>query len=385
MLRRQHKKSRKGCTECKRRHMRCDEQRPTCFNCIKADRLCSFGEEPYIRGHDVSPRSNHHSARTPPDFQPNGDPDAVNMLHMELLLHFSFDVYVPEFDDNLGRPATELVLDIAQEAPFLMQGVLAMSARHLSIIRPEKSALYLNQAVRLQTRAIEMFNMTHHEEGRSTCVARLLFSSVLGRHILADVLRDDGLDFPSFLNRFTHGVRIHGGVKAVAAQQDWVSLLETEFGPLMTRGLAADMYDKTIEPNEALQSLITQSSNLDEEERSACEMALRLVDTGLHDLRDPTRVECGRRMMFTWSIMLSDRYICLLERQAPEALVILARYSMFLHFGRSFWQIGEAGPHLLHAISAHLGPMWQPWLSWPEEIHDVEHGTFSGTQGNVLA
>ncbi|KAK1638696.1 hypothetical protein BDP81DRAFT_459365 [Colletotrichum phormii] len=244
-----------------------------------------------------------------------------------------------------------------------MQGVLAMSARHLSIIRPERSALYLDQAVRLQTRAIKMFNMTHNEGGREKCVARLLFSSVLGRHILADVLRDDGLDFPNFLSRFTQGVRIHGGVKAVAAQQNWVSLLETEFGPLMTRGLAADMCDQIIEPNEVLQSLIAHSPNFNEEERSACEMALRLVDTGLHDLRDPTRVECGRRMMFTWSIMVPDRYISLLERQIPEALVVLARYSMFLHFGRSFWQIGEGGPYLLHAISAYLGPMWQPWLS----------------------
>lgn len=332
----------------------------------------------------MSPRSDHHSAKkASSDVQPDRDPDAVNMLHMELLLHFSFDVYVPEFDDNLGRPATELVLKIAQEAPFLMQGVLAMSARHLSIIRPEKSALYLDQAVRLQTRAIERFNITHNEEGWKTCVARLLFSSVLGRHILADVLRNDGLDFPSFLNRFTHGFRIHGGVKAVAAQQDWASLLDTEFGPLMTRGLAADMYDKTIEPNEVLQSLIAHSSNLDEEERSACEMALRLVDTGLNDLRDPTRVDCGRRMMFTWSIMLSDCYICLLERQVPEALVVLARYSMFLHFGKSFWQIGEAGPHLLHAISAHLGPMWQPWLSWPEEFQDIENGKFPGLNGNI--
>ncbi|KAK1638695.1 hypothetical protein BDP81DRAFT_392133 [Colletotrichum phormii] len=116
MLRRQHKKSRKGCTECKRRHMRCDEQRPTCFNCIKADRLCSFADEPYIGGDDKSPGSDHHSAGASPDIQQNGDPDAVNMLHMELLLHFSFDVYVPEFDASLGRPATELVLKIAQEA-----------------------------------------------------------------------------------------------------------------------------------------------------------------------------------------------------------------------------------------------------------------------------
>ncbi|KAH9229206.1 hypothetical protein K456DRAFT_1753061 [Colletotrichum gloeosporioides 23] len=264
------------------------------------------------------------------------------MLHMELLPHFSFDVYVPEFDDSLGRPATELVLKIAQEAPFLMHGVLAMSARHLSITRPEQSARYLDQAFRLQTRAIELFNATHDENSREKCMARLLLSSVLGRHILADVLRDDGLDFPSFLNRFAQGVRIHGGVKAVAAQQDW--------------------------PNKALQSLIAHSPNLKEEDKSACEMALRLVDTGLNDLKDPDRVDYGRRMIFTWSIMLPDRYVRLLERQAPEALVVLARYAIFLHFGQNFWQIGDAGSYLLRSINNHWGQAWQPWLSWPEDV-----------------
>lgn len=65
MIRRQHKKSRNGCSECKRRHIRvgrtssavtvprliflsgrqCDEQRPTCINCTKAERACSYTTE----------------------------------------------------------------------------------------------------------------------------------------------------------------------------------------------------------------------------------------------------------------------------------------------------------------------------------------------------
>lgn len=40
--RRTHKKSRRGCTECKRRHIRCDEGRPACTNCNIAERACSF-------------------------------------------------------------------------------------------------------------------------------------------------------------------------------------------------------------------------------------------------------------------------------------------------------------------------------------------------------
>ncbi|KAF4431771.1 Lysine biosynthesis regulatory protein LYS14 [Colletotrichum fructicola] len=40
--RRSHKKSRNGCTECKRRHIRCDERQPSCANCEVAERACVF-------------------------------------------------------------------------------------------------------------------------------------------------------------------------------------------------------------------------------------------------------------------------------------------------------------------------------------------------------
>lgn len=40
--RRSHRKSRNGCVECKRRHIRCDEGRPACTNCTIAERTCSF-------------------------------------------------------------------------------------------------------------------------------------------------------------------------------------------------------------------------------------------------------------------------------------------------------------------------------------------------------
>ena len=42
LTRRKHKKSRKGCLTCKRRHIRCDENVPQCFNCTKGNRTCNY-------------------------------------------------------------------------------------------------------------------------------------------------------------------------------------------------------------------------------------------------------------------------------------------------------------------------------------------------------
>ena len=45
--RRKHQKSRRGCTTCKRRHIRCDEADPQCQNCIVHRSTCSYPEAHY--------------------------------------------------------------------------------------------------------------------------------------------------------------------------------------------------------------------------------------------------------------------------------------------------------------------------------------------------
>ncbi|KAL2877674.1 hypothetical protein SGCOL_007012 [Colletotrichum sp. CLE4] len=38
-----HKKSRRGCMQCKKCKVKCDESRPVCFNCLRRDDVdCSF-------------------------------------------------------------------------------------------------------------------------------------------------------------------------------------------------------------------------------------------------------------------------------------------------------------------------------------------------------
>ncbi|KAI3571997.1 hypothetical protein IWW34DRAFT_709009 [Fusarium oxysporum f. sp. albedinis] len=48
--RRSHKNSRKGCFDCKRRHIRCDEKHPQCQNCIKHKAVCSYSHSPTHEG-----------------------------------------------------------------------------------------------------------------------------------------------------------------------------------------------------------------------------------------------------------------------------------------------------------------------------------------------
>ncbi|PNY26129.1 C6 finger domain protein [Tolypocladium capitatum] len=101
--RRSHRKSRNGCAECKRRHIRCDEQRPVCAHCAIAQRTCLFpplreeatrsrrregearhgeprGQEPRGQGHESPPHapSSHHDPGGAAEMtgqSPGTDPD----------------------------------------------------------------------------------------------------------------------------------------------------------------------------------------------------------------------------------------------------------------------------------------------------------------------
>ncbi|KAL2214123.1 hypothetical protein CC79DRAFT_1392004 [Sarocladium strictum] len=63
--RRPHRKSRDGCAECKRRHIRCDKGRPACTNCTIAERACAY---PAGSSAPAKTKATH----SPPVSSPNG-------------------------------------------------------------------------------------------------------------------------------------------------------------------------------------------------------------------------------------------------------------------------------------------------------------------------
>ncbi|KAK3377014.1 hypothetical protein B0T24DRAFT_620283 [Lasiosphaeria ovina] len=251
MLRRSHTKSRKGCVQCKQRHVKCDEGRPLCRLCTLSQRECSFVTE--AAGPDnlsVSGASSHESSISPgggsspdgpaessgpvlsdaspilADMTSTASPlaaqspdltgttgilqvadaaqatlgEALNLDHMELLIHAvcnNKDMF--NLGDGSGGHTNadlanlQLGLQAGLDAPYLLHAMLAFSARHLAFLHPERAPAYLHRAVALQTRAVSLCNASWASSGsaavdESNCVPVLLFATVLGHHVLADTL-----------------------------------------------------------------------------------------------------------------------------------------------------------------------------------------------------
>lgn len=144
------KKSRKGCTQCKRRRVKCDEQSP-CANCVRRGEQCSLTV--------LSPSTS--SAVTDRDEALPATADEW-LEDMELMHHYSSFLS----KQPMAVRSTFLHLwqnTIPNEAlkhKFLCHGLLALTALNLAHLRPTESAKYQTLADRHQTVALSGFRTT---------------------------------------------------------------------------------------------------------------------------------------------------------------------------------------------------------------------------------
>ncbi len=425
-MRRSHRKSRHGCKECKQRHAKCDESRPVCGSCASAKRHCSYlnagpmlpplplpSPSPTLSSQQslsvgpspVSQRSPSaqltlldsitSQSPTGPDIELQHCPShyasehCYSTLHLELLHHLEHG-----FSQAMGldQPDLSKTLEMAvQEAfttPFLMDELLAVSAAHRSTLTDQISqpkSVYCTEATHLQTRALARYSASAAHKGPSLAV--FLFSTFLGLHVLFDTFSQldtgAGHNLAAFLDRLVQCLGIHRGIAAVAGHS-WPAImaeLRARLGP------DAELFNANLNPGvtpgtecaDLLTRLADENgdSELSKTSREACHEAVAALQRAF----DAQRVAEGRGRQVPeyqqfigvqeWLVRVSGDYINLLARRQPEALVILAYYSVMLHRVRGHWIVQDVGKSLVRSISSHLGGYWAAWLEWPNHMVDV--------------
>ncbi|KAF2276872.1 uncharacterized protein EI97DRAFT_352347, partial [Westerdykella ornata] len=388
--RRYHSKSRLGCTQCKRRHIKCDENRPACANCTTSQLQCIYtapaqhsavptengspptkaaSPQPLQSTSPASPfLSQSAQSRLPISslLTPEDSNSSVNMHHMELLSHFILHTSL-----MLGpahSSATRMSLAITLSTPYLINQVLALAALHLSYLRPERAREYADEAALFQTNSLSSLNSTTVEVSRENCVPMLLFSALLGIYTLADaVITFDG-DNSRFLDRYIRYLDVHRGVNAVV-DPFWDYLRSTELAPFLNSA--------ALEPTTSSQQEIEEVCNRLQKLLDAADMAppsLQACREAVHHLKailgllshaQAFKQQTTADTIYSWPILLSAEFTTLLSRRRPEALIILAHYAVVLHERRDVWVVGDCGSWLIQAITLHLGSYWKEWLEWP--------------------
>ncbi|KAI1763476.1 hypothetical protein GGR53DRAFT_497272 [Hypoxylon sp. FL1150] len=390
--RRAHHKSRRGCRECKLRHVKCDEQRPVCLQCATLDRPCSYAHVmpdcsvtdcSVIQGGTVSTESPPETQWGPKPVFPfspqlhavqQTPPHVYSLGDLALLHHVETDLFRPPFthlvaDENQTDAIIRLIVQSALSTPFLMDEVLAFAALHLSVLESNaiRRDLFREQAVQLQTRALMLFNTTDTDITEQNCTARFLFSSFLGLHMLRDTVNyhKDPLEL---LEKFVQFFSLYRGV-GLFTSRGWHIIRNSEFSSIISVIEAVQKLSTPCEGScSGLLSLLERTKQqLGPSSYEACYDAVQVLQW-IFNQHAALPSPINRHIVMAWPVRISLEFLDLLKRREPEALAIMAHWAVLLHYGRDFWVFDNEGRYLVEAISTILGPSWDEWLEWPRHV-----------------
>jgi len=392
MPRRSHKKSRKGCLECKKRHIKvrkslapchrdtpkltpqCDESRPECVNCVTAHRSCDFASQvlhPYSRpGLSVfnpvtTPKPSPASAIGHDSPLETSLDLGLKLDHLELLHHFCTVTYTTLTPDPTQRRCWQTTaIGYGLSFPFLMSEILGVAALHLGRCRPARQDYYYTKATELQSNALTGFNAMQRNIDANSCGAVLLFSCLLALHVFADPPRTGASNSQDYFDHVLRCLKLMQSVRALVITDWWSQLSQSDLKPLFQFQSPEQPYDIP----EECQQLESLTRNLDERSKSACDEAIERLQWTFVVSDVPSQKHETIRHLLAWPIQTNEVYLDLLNERRPEALVILAHYAVILHNYRGSWAVGDAGMFLVRAIDAYLGQAWGKWMAWPRKL-----------------
>ncbi|KAH7406699.1 hypothetical protein DE146DRAFT_676056 [Phaeosphaeria sp. MPI-PUGE-AT-0046c] len=392
-LRRPHKKSRLGCEECKRRHVKVGSLRSSPTPVLRSS-LSTAADSTVTTPVAILPSSISldllSSQSTPslftafdfrPDFTttPSGQNDAfcspLNMHHMELFSQFIFETGPSVYEGgSIDNESFRAIMPAALSAPYAMYQMLALSALHLSHTRTAQASHYREEATFLQTEALSLFNDSWAEITTENCVPMLLFSSLLSLHTLGEAVIASETDAGGFLNRFVTHLNLHRGVRAVSSQS-WQMLSKSNISSILDRTERA-LHATSLQSQEQATFVTNRLHNLlkeadmGPESEQACREAvesLQLIYQS-ESLIGESSAKMAPGSIWTWPILLSAVFTDLVMKRRPEALIILCHYAVLLHRRRHIWLVRNAGQMLISEITRYLGTYWSDWLDWPNQM-----------------
>jgi hypothetical protein len=202
------------------------------------------------------------------------------LVHLELLHHYLTNQCLA-----MSLPTAEITLRLtmkhALQTPYLMYQALAISARHLSVVRPERQAFYHHLAIQLQTKSLGLFNALDITSQASIeeRVPVFMFSSVLGLHALCDALSFRDADFPTALSRFTGYLYLHRGIYTII-EGNWEGFKECELKPVIDFGTSWFLMNGEGPEMDDIRAKVA-SSDMDKDAKFACQRAIGHLQTVL--------------------------------------------------------------------------------------------------------
>ncbi|KAF2491020.1 hypothetical protein BU16DRAFT_141498 [Lophium mytilinum] len=181
-----HTKSRRGCFNCKRRRIKCNENYPECNHCNKAGLDCEYPANII----QAAQRLNQPPA--PKDAVTlRSTPGNFTMSDMRLFHHFLITAY-PHLPVGADKIWITVIPSFAHNYEFLIHSILALSASHLDAV---SSANVAEEALSHRILAMKSLNDALSHPAKTRCESDARMAAALALAFQSSHLRDGLYEF----------------------------------------------------------------------------------------------------------------------------------------------------------------------------------------------
>ncbi|KAJ4218553.1 hypothetical protein NW759_008446 [Fusarium solani] len=353
--RRAHRKTRAGCQTCKRRKVKCDEQRPSCANCIRRGHECEFFSE-----------------RLTPNHPAPIAPLSLNMLDLRLMHNFTNSTYATFSRHQTIRSFWKgPLVSMALQCDYVMCALLATSALHLAHNTPEEKDFYISTALRYH-RAASREAIVLLADIKKESAEELFMFSVLTIVVALGSHQEIAEGSPFFANgSFPEWPFLIQGTRSLIDLPD-INLREGRLSPFLAERIQTcqcketgsdDASTSMIKALGNLEDLIAWNTEIEDTMKIYRKAIAYLRD--MSDMLDTSDVETSD--VFGWIYAVADDFLPLLRASKQEAVAIFAYFCVFLKRLETYWWMRNWGEQLLRKAESVLDSEHKLWIAWPME------------------
>jgi hypothetical protein len=319
--------------------------------------------------------------------------DELEVSDLELMHFFSTVTYATMSNVPLEQRLWQTtIINIGLQHNFLLRGLLAHSAVHLSYLKsPPDSISYLIKASSHQDIALSQFRKALDTIDASTFDAVLAFSCLLPIHSIA--LAACSTTRPQIaqheqdnLTEFLKAVRLFRSVNKLLLPS--LSIFTTSTILPLLQITTQQLFEADTYPGQHSLNLlqdaccsrhasptpppVSGSMHPSSPDRNTtfCETIneLRLTFSRIAHPSSAERFTLG--IVLIWTIVIPEGYMGLIDNRDPGAMAVLAHFAAVLCRYQGIWWLSGLGSSMVGIIAGQLGEEWRGVMEWPRHVAD---------------